>query len=569
LNNEEAKEEVLYSAFKHYSVAHEYKLAAILLRSAGGTMSLNQALDYVRSDAFISLDDEGHKTTMKVKLEEDEMRKTVRNEWDTCQKVKWDIIDENIVLALDQLRAIRFILNSKDRYMNVSGIAGAGKTTLLKETIRKLDQAGIESLMLAPTSASEKKLKEDFPNAGTLQAYEKSGWVLKEATFIFLDEVSMVSVPQMSRLVKLVKDHNLRLVTLGDSAQHVAPERGDAIRILEESKSIRSVELTETYRAKKKHLKEAVLDLKAGGKRRERAFNRLDVHGDIVELEDSFSLRDRAINTHLEALRDGKISVLACPVHAEAREAAEIVRFALRADGKLGEDQMITRLQRVGKDEGELKDKLHYQLGRIVIFRSKTQGGFRPGQKWTVVGHRNDGRVLLESGEGSGRGLLDITGKGQWAIYDTEIIRLADGDQIRITEGCKSKHGDKFKNNDIAKIKEITRAGIALEDGRILDRDMVHIDQGYCVTSYATQCRTVFQMVALAPVLAFSTMSAKMFYVLVSRATHKVAIYTDSKEGLKEAVLRPGERMSVYDFDLTPAPPEPARDYREEVEKTI
>jgi hypothetical protein len=71
------------------------------------------------------------------------------------------------------------------------------------------------------------------------------------------------------------------------------------------------------------YLKETVLDLKAH--RRKVGYERLDAHGDIIEIEDPFELREAAVELHPEADRAGHIAILASPVHAEAREAAAIV----------------------------------------------------------------------------------------------------------------------------------------------------------------------------------------------------------------------------------------------------
>jgi hypothetical protein len=50
----------------------------------------------------------------------------------------------------------------------------------------------------------------------------------------------------------------------GDSAQHRSVERGDALRILEQSASVRYVEWLQTQRQKVPALKAAIEDLKAG-----------------------------------------------------------------------------------------------------------------------------------------------------------------------------------------------------------------------------------------------------------------------------------------------------------------
>jgi AAA domain len=94
-----------------------------------------------------------------------------------------------------------------------------------------------------------------------------------------------------------------RLVLCGDRDQHSSPERGEAIRILQDSHSVRSVQLTETFRPQVPFLKETVLDLKAHW--RKEGYERLDAHGDIIEIEDPFELREAAVDLHFEAARAG------------------------------------------------------------------------------------------------------------------------------------------------------------------------------------------------------------------------------------------------------------------------
>jgi hypothetical protein len=87
-----------------------------------------------------------------------------------------------------------------------------------------------------------------------------------------------------------------------------------------------------------------------------------------------------------------------------------------------------------------------------------------------------------------------------------------------------------------------------------MDRDFVHLDQGFCITSYASECRTVKQIVALTPLSALTAMDAKTFYVLASRATHRAIFFTDCKEALKEAALREGDRAAVWDYERKSVP---------------
>src|ERR1700740_950789 len=240
----------------------------------------------------------------------------------------------------------------------ISGIAGAGKTTMLREVVPAILEAGHNVILLAPTSATELNLQNDFPGAITLQRFQSDFELQRELNardVIILDEVSMVSIPQFARLAALIKEKQARLVTLGDSDQHHSVERGDAIRILQESGCVRSVQLTETYRAQVQYLKDTVLDLKAG--RREEGYRRLEEHGDIREIQDLDELRHKAVDAHLDAVRPGHLAILASPVHAEARAAAQIVRETLKAEGLIAnEDHRLTRLVRLDPEGLELRE---------------------------------------------------------------------------------------------------------------------------------------------------------------------------------------------------------------------
>ena len=51
-------------------------------------------------------------------------------------------------------------------------------------------------------------------------------------------------------------------------------------------------------------------------------------------------------------------------------------------------------------------------------------------------------------------------------------------------------------------------------------------------------------------------MDSKAFYVLASRATHRAVFYTDCKDALKDAVIRPGDRETVWDYEKDPLHPQ-------------
>jgi len=100
-----------------------------------------------------------------------------------------------------------------------------------------------------------------------------------------------------------------------------------------------------------------------------------------------------------------------------------------------------------------------------------------------------------------------------------------------------------FKNNDLAEVRGVTDTELVLHDARRMRRDGARIDQGVCITSHASQCRTVDQVVVLP-----DGTDAKGWYVSLSRAREAMHVYTRNKAALRQSVMYPGERKSVWEL---------------------
>ena len=185
------------------------------------------------------------------------------------------------------------------------------------------------------------------------------------------------------------------------------------------------------------------------------------------------------------------------------------------------------------------QDLLHYVPGRILNFHSRTAGGFRPGEKW-IVRERNGQTVTLER---NGKILhFNPSAKGKWDVLVSSMMQVSVGDQIRVTAGFREGK-NAFKNNDVAQVREITNRELVLHDGRRMRRDGARIDQGVCITSQSSQCRTVDQVVALP-----DGADAKSWYVSLSRARDAMHVYTRNKTALRQSVMQLAERKSVWDL---------------------
>ena len=131
--------------------------------------------------------------------------------------------------------------------------------------------------------------------------------------------------------------------------------------------------------------------------------------------------------------------------------------------------------------------------------------------------------------------------KGKWDVLVSSTMQVSVGDQIRVTAGFREGK-NVFKNNDIVEVREITGTELILHDGRRMRRNGARIDQGVCITSHASQCRTVDQVVVLP-----DGADAKGWYVSLSRARGAMHVYTRNKAALRQSVMQPGEHKSVWE----------------------
>jgi hypothetical protein len=209
-------------------------------------------------------------------------------------------------------------------------------------------------------------------------------------------------------------------------------------------------------------------------------------------------------------------------------------------EGAIGaRDHAVMVLRRMDLEAEECRDLLHYAPGRVVGFHTRTVGGFRPGEKWTVM-ETNCETVRLER-NGKVRH-FQPSAKGKWDVLASSTMQVSVGDQIRVTGGFREGK-NVFKNNDIVEVREVTNTQLVLRDGRRMRRDGARIDQGVCITSHASQCRTVDQVVVLP-----DGADAKGWYVSLSRARVAMHVYTRDKAALRQSVMYPGERKSVWDL---------------------
>jgi hypothetical protein len=102
----------------------------------------------------------------------------------------------------------------------------------------------------------------------------------------------------------------------GDTRQHHSVDRGDALRVLEGSGSVRQAALARILRQRVPDLREAIQDLSQG--RTEVGFDKLEAVGVVHELEDHADRLEAIASQHLAARKEGVSSLIVAPTHAES-----------------------------------------------------------------------------------------------------------------------------------------------------------------------------------------------------------------------------------------------------------
>src|SRR5262245_42984568 len=209
------------------------------------------------------------------------------------------------------------------------------------------------------------------------------------------------------------------------------------------------------------------------------------------------------------------------------------------------EEHDIRRLEKVNLTESQRRDAIYYNLGHVVEFQRRAKGGFRSGEKWEVGRCSSQSVVVVKDGQAQ---ILPLAQAKSFNVYTQEQVPLAVGDTLRITKNFRVGTS-RFRNNELCTVTAIGRESITVGGGRVIKRSApLHLDQGVAVTSHASQGKTVDQVIVSVPVAAFSQTNEAQFYVSMSRARHAMHLYTDSKVALREAVMRPSQRLSPLEL---------------------
>jgi ATP-dependent exoDNAse (exonuclease V) alpha subunit len=328
------------------------------------------------------------------------------------------------------------------------------------------------------------------------------------------------------------------------AGQHRAVERGDALRILEKHANLPAAELTEIRRQKSDAHKAVVADLRAGNL--EHAFKRLDRLGMLREM-DTDKRHEALATDYVAAVNEGKSALVVSPTHAEGERVTREIRSKLKAAKKLGGDEReLSQLKNLQWTAAQRADVKNYQAGQVIQFHQNL-AGFRRGERVTVKTCDERGvSVARQNGETA---VLPLNMAAHLQVYESRKIALAAGDMIRITQNGFTNDKRRLNNGDLKQIKGFTKGGdIKLANGWVIAKDFGNLAHGYCLTSYSSQSKGVDCVFVAESSESFRAADREQFYVSASRFKESLAIYTDDKRELLNAVRKSSQRPSATDL---------------------
>lgn len=452
-----------------------------------------------------------------------------------------------------QGQAIQHILTTTDMVSIVRGAAGAGKTTLMTEAVRHIEQAGKKVTVVAPTARASRGVLRDegFDKANTVAGLLNNPTMQQElkGQVLWVDEAGMLGTKDMAALLELATNHNTRLILGGDTRQHASVVRGDALRILNTVGGIRVAEVDKIYRQKDAVYRNAVADLSKGNVWE--GFKKLDSIEAIKEMEPGPAYK-QFLDDYMEAVKAGKDVLVIAPTHDQGDKITAAIRERLKEAGYIGKREVeADRLKALNLTAAQKTDRRNLKEGLVVQF-NQNQKGIKRGSRWHIE-QIQDREVLLK--DAANRTVtLDMSKPEHFDVYEQRQIAIAKGDKIQVTRNGFDKERKRLDNGLVLDVVTANKKhGLILQNPQSkqtyrIDRDFGNITHAHCLTSHASQGKTVDHVFIAQPAATFPATNAKQFYVSVSRAREKVHIYTDDKEELLTRAAQLGDRTGAMEL---------------------
>lgn len=526
--------------FERQSVVEVHDLMKTALAYSRGSATLGELeAELAHRREFLRVEDE--LTTTEMLQSEQHLIGLVNRGVNRCRPLNAGFFGTGSLTG-EQQAALRMILSSPDRVIGLRGGAGTGKTTLLRELVRGIEERQSVTV-LAPTTAGVESLrKAGLSRAATVQRFLADEGFRQETLgqVLLVDEAGLLSTKDLVALVEHV-ERGGRLVLSGDTRQHTGIEAGDALRLLEERSALRVAGVHTIRRQVNREYREAIAELAKGNGLE--GLTRLERLGAVTEMAEPDRYAVLATQ-YVASLKANKSALIVSPTWREIEAVTVEVRDRLKAEGLLGGDETKMTVHRGLKwTRAQKRDMRNYRKGLVLSFHRSTQS-FAAGEWANVV---QVGQEAIEVQKPNGR-RFQVTKKQAecFEVAEPQPLSVATGERILIQGNRKA---DGLFNGQLATVKSVQPDGrIELKDGRTMAVDFRAFTHGYCVTSHASQGRTVDHVYVAVNSASWQATHRNQFYVSASRGREQVQVYTDDLEFLRSAVRRSAARLSASEM---------------------
>ncbi len=474
-STEASVDHALLHVFELSSVVSEKQLLATALKRGVGSVDVEEVKREMNKRDIIRREVDGRAlvTTREVLAEESRLIAFARDGRGSSRSLAGaDYTIPPSELNDQQRAALSHLLTSRDRVMLLRGAAGTGKTSLMKATAQAIEDNGKQVFAFAPTAEASRGVlrKEGFAEADTLARLfqDKELQQRLKGQVIWVDEAGLVGTKDLGRVFALAEEHDARVILSGDPRQHSSVPRGDAFRLLQEQAGLVTAELQDIRRQQGEY-RAAVAALSRGDV--EQGLERLDKMGFVREAGDD-QRHQQLADDYLAAVRRDRSVLVVSPTHAEGRRVTVTIRSTLRQHGRLGEEEKtFRRSSSFGLTEAMRQDAFNYREGDIVQFHQNSKGGFCRGERVTVAGADQEGRVFVQDGKGERRELPLAQAK-HFDLYESGEINLARGDWVRIAaNGYTADKKHRLNNGALYQVEGFTETGdMQLKNGWVASR---------------------------------------------------------------------------------------------------
>ncbi|MDB5346017.1 MAG: hypothetical protein JWP89_4394 [Schlesneria sp.] len=551
-NEGRAVDHAIEHSFERDAVVPERKLLTEALKRGLGSVTVEDATKELRARPLVrsGIDGRDMATTQEMLSLETRVVDFAKNSRGRCRPLGNPERPCSRTWFNDgQKAAVSHVLGSRDRVMIIRGVAGTGKTTLEQEIGEALAETGRPVVALAQSvKASRDVLRGEagFANADTVARFLKDPEMQQSARdgVILIDEASLLGTRDMKNVFDVAEGVNARLILVGDRRQHRSVTAGEPLKLLEQRAGLPVAEVTEILRQQGDY-KVAAQALSEG--RTEDAFNELDKLGWIKQVADkdrNLQLAAAYLSATQEKKKGGefKSALVVSPTHAEGDRITDSIRDGLKAQGRIGNERVVTAWVPAHLTDAQKSDPTEYSPGDLVQFQQNAKG-FNKGSRLLVSDSENPPVELAN----------------RFEVYRPIQLSLGIGDRIRMTAGGKTKDGKhRLSNGSLMTIQGFTKQGdVIVDHGWIVDHDFGHMTHGYVATSHASQGVTVDKVFVGLSSESLPATDQRTAYVALTRGKERAEIFTDDRNELLRAMSRQDNSISAS--ELAGIPPEKPR----------